>query len=83
MFKLNFHILTLDILAGETRHLDSQGHSGIMRPGCVQWMTAGSGVVHDERPTEEFSKTGGVVEGSCVEMMIITFSLLPFILSII
>ncbi|KAJ3199440.1 hypothetical protein HDU82_000420 [Entophlyctis luteolus] len=51
------------ILAGETEHKDSTGHSGRMSPGWVQWMTAGSGVIHDERPTKQFSESGGVVEG--------------------
>ncbi|KAJ3193453.1 hypothetical protein HK101_004806 [Irineochytrium annulatum] len=50
-------------LAGESVHKDSQGYTGHMHPGWVQWMTAGAGVVHDERPTEAFSKTGGIVEG--------------------
>ncbi|KAI8832519.1 RmlC-like cupin domain-containing protein [Chytridium lagenaria] len=34
----------------------------VMRPGWVQWMTAGSGVIHDERPTDAFSEAGGTVE---------------------
>ncbi|KAJ3288417.1 hypothetical protein HDU79_004850 [Rhizoclosmatium sp. JEL0117] len=51
------------IISGENVHHDSSGHTGVMKPGWVQWMTAGSGVLHSESPTEEFSKTGGVVEG--------------------
>ncbi|KAI8621354.1 RmlC-like cupin domain-containing protein [Chytriomyces sp. MP71] len=51
------------ILSGESQHHDSGGHSGIMKPGWVQWMTAGSGVLHDERATDEANKKGQVVEG--------------------
>ncbi|KAJ3099353.1 hypothetical protein HDU96_010732 [Phlyctochytrium bullatum] len=51
------------IIAGETQHHDSSGYEGVMRPGWVQWMTAGSGVIHDERPTDAFAEAGGVVEG--------------------
>jgi hypothetical protein len=34
------------ILSGENEHKDSMGNSGILRPGDVQFMTAGSGVIH-------------------------------------
>ena len=44
-------------------HQDSCGNSGNLGPGWVQWMTAGSGVVHSEMPTEEFLKSGGRSEG--------------------
>ncbi len=50
-------------LEGENQHKDSQGNSGKLGPGDVQWMTAGSGIVHDEMPTEEFQRTGGRVHG--------------------
>src|SRR5215469_14733546 len=46
------------LVAGRMQHKDSQGHSGILRPGDVQWMTAGGGVVHSEMPEEEFFRTG-------------------------
>ncbi len=36
------------MLAGEFEHRDSAGHAGRLRPGDVQWMTAGRGVVHSE-----------------------------------
>src|SRR4030095_9772033 len=36
------------ILSGEMEHKDSQGHTGKLRPGDVQWMTAGAGVVNSE-----------------------------------
>lgn len=38
------------ILDGEVRHQDSIGNSGLIKPGEVQWMTAGSGVLHEEMP---------------------------------
>ena len=44
-------------------HQDSAGNSGILKPGWVQWMTAGSGVVHSEMPSDEMLKKGGRSEG--------------------
>jgi quercetin 2,3-dioxygenase len=41
------------MLAGRMRHGDNKGHSGLLRPGSVQWMTAGSGIVHSEMPEQE------------------------------
>lgn len=46
---------------GEVEHKDSFGNIGRIKGGDVQWMTAGSGVVHSEGATESFSKTGGVL----------------------
>ncbi len=43
-------------------HRDSGGNSGVIRPGDVQWMTAASGVVHEELHEEEFTKNGGIFE---------------------
>ena len=51
------------LLSGEMQHKDSRGHSGRLTPGDVQWMTAGSGVVHSELPSAEFMRTGGVMHG--------------------
>ncbi|SAK78967.1 pirin domain-containing protein [Caballeronia calidae] len=51
------------MLEGEFGHKDSAGHSGTLRPGDVQWMTAGAGVVHSEMPAEEFTRQGGRVHG--------------------
>jgi quercetin 2,3-dioxygenase len=51
------------LVAGKMQHKDSQGHSGILRPGDVQWMTAGGGVVHSEMPESEFFATGGRLHG--------------------
>ncbi|MBN2050912.1 MAG: pirin family protein [Spirochaetales bacterium] len=38
------------ILAGEVEHGDSLGNTGVICPGEVQWMTAGSGIIHQEMP---------------------------------
>lgn len=48
---------------GEIKHQDSAGNSGVLKEGWVQWMTAGSGVVHSEMPSDEFLKRGGKSEG--------------------
>ncbi|PCE27125.1 pirin [Paraburkholderia acidicola] len=50
-------------LEGQFGHKDSAGHSGTLRAGDVQWMTAGAGVVHSEMPDPEFNRTGGRVHG--------------------
>ena len=47
---------------GAVEHRDSAGHSGTIRPGDVQWMTAASGVVHEEMHEREFARDGGVFE---------------------
>jgi quercetin 2,3-dioxygenase len=51
------------LLEGKFEHKDSQGHAGIISAGDVQWMTAGSGVIHSEMPEKEFSKSGGKLHG--------------------
>ena len=48
--------------AGEVEHRDSAGGGGIIHAGDVQWMTAASGLVHEEFHSESFSKTGGQFE---------------------
>lgn len=45
---------------GKVAHHDSAGHSGVIGEGDVQWMTAGSGVLHKEYHEQEFSRKGGV-----------------------
>lgn len=47
---------------GAVAHHDSAGNSGIIYPGDVQWMTAGSGILHKEYHEENFSKKGGDFE---------------------
>jgi len=41
------------LLHGNMRHKDSAGHEGVIKPGGVQWMTAGSGIEHSEMPEQE------------------------------
>ena len=43
-------------------HADSLGHKGTLGPGGVQWMTAGSGIVHEEFHSDRFTSDGGVLE---------------------
>ncbi|HVY87645.1 MAG TPA: pirin family protein, partial [Hyphomonadaceae bacterium] len=50
------------ILAGELMHADSGGHESIIRAGGVQWMTAGSGLVHAELSPDAFKRAGGPME---------------------
>jgi len=50
-------------LAGEFEHEDSAGHRGVLRPGDVQWMTAGAGIVHSEMPSRRIREEGGRVHG--------------------
>jgi len=50
------------VFQGEIEHRDSFGGGGVIGPGEVQWMTAGAGVVHDERHSAGFSAHGGVLE---------------------
>ncbi len=47
---------------GAVDHRDSAGNSGTIRPGDVQWMTAASGVVHEEKHEREFTQKGGTFE---------------------
>ena len=51
------------LLQGQMEHKDSFGHHGVLGPGDVQWMTAGSGLVHSEMPPADFVRTGGRLEG--------------------
>ena len=50
------------ITAGDIVHLDSSGHESIIGPGGVQYMTAGSGLIHSEVSSAEFKKKGGDLE---------------------
>jgi len=51
------------LLSGEMQHRDSWGNHGVLRPGDVQWMTAGSGLVHSELPGESLVRDGGRLHG--------------------
>ena len=50
------------MLEGPLAHRDSAGHESIITKGGVQWMTAGSGLVHAEISPEAFKRTGGPLE---------------------
>ena len=47
---------------GEIEHGDSVGNRGVIGPGDVQWMTAASGIIHEEFLSTEFLKRGGTLE---------------------
>ncbi|MBT8219812.1 MAG: pirin family protein [Bacteroidia bacterium] len=47
------------LFEGGLEHKDSMGNIGHLGDGDVQWMTAGSGVLHSEHSTKEFKKSGG------------------------
>lgn len=50
------------ILDGDISHKDSGGHESIIGAGGIQWMTAGSGLIHAETSSSNFMKTGGNLE---------------------
>ncbi len=56
-----FETVTI-VYDGEVEHRDSAGGGGIIRRGDVQWMTAASGVVHEEMHGKAFSEKGGRFE---------------------
>ena len=56
-----FETVTI-VYQGELEHRDSSGSHGMIGPGDVQWMTAASGVVHEEFHSERFSREGGTLE---------------------
>lgn len=50
------------ILEGSLAHRDSAGHESVIEKGGVQWMTAGSGLIHEEVSPEDFKMNGGALE---------------------
>jgi redox-sensitive bicupin YhaK (pirin superfamily) len=50
------------ILDGDIMHKDSSGHESVIQAGGVQWMTAGSGLIHAEVSSEKFKAEGGNLE---------------------
>ena len=48
---------------GEFEHRDSTGGYGKLSGGDVQWMTAGSGIIHEEKQPADFMEKGGIVHG--------------------
>ena len=47
------------MIAGRMRHRDSAGNEGLLENGSVQWMTAGSGVIHSELPEQQDGRMEG------------------------
>jgi len=56
-----FETVTI-VYQGEVEHRDSSGGGGRIGPGDVQWMTAASGILHDEFHSQDFTRTGGMLE---------------------
>ena len=56
-----FETVTI-VYDGEVEHGDSTGSGGVIREGDVQWMTAGSGILHREFHSHEFTARGGRFE---------------------
>jgi quercetin 2,3-dioxygenase len=50
------------VYQGELEHRDSSGGGGKIGPGDVQWMTAGSGIIHEEFHSGEFTRQGGTLQ---------------------
>ncbi len=50
------------IFEGAVHHRDSRGNNSVVEKGGVQWMNAGMGVIHSERPPENIHELGGVQE---------------------
>lgn len=48
------------VLEGEVEHRDSMGNTGVISSGDIQWMTAGSGIIHQEMPN---GNAGGTLQG--------------------
>jgi len=51
------------IMDGTFEHADSEGGGGLITDGDTQWMTAGSGLLHIERPPESLVRSGGLFHG--------------------
>ncbi|HMY18302.1 MAG TPA: pirin family protein [Polyangium sp.] len=51
------------LFEGEIMHRDSLGFAQVIRPGAVNWMIAGRGIVHSERGTDEQRDKGGPIHG--------------------
>jgi redox-sensitive bicupin YhaK (pirin superfamily) len=56
-----FETVTI-VYDGEVEHRDSTGNGGRIGPGDVQWMTAASGIVHEEMHGADFARRGGTLE---------------------
>ncbi len=56
-----FETVTI-VYQGEVEHRDSTGEGGLIGPGDVQWMTAASGILHEEFHSPAFTRKGGTLE---------------------
>lgn len=56
-----FETVTI-VYEGEVAHRDSTGAGGVIGPGDVQWMTAASGILHEEFHSDAFARQGGRME---------------------
>ena len=56
-----FETVTI-VYDGEVEHRDSTGQGGVIGKGDVQWMTAGSGILHEEFHSTEYARRGGPFE---------------------
>ena len=56
-----FETVTI-VYEGEVEHRDSTGAGGTIGPGDVQWMTAASGILHQEFHSQAFTRDGGVLD---------------------
>jgi quercetin 2,3-dioxygenase len=50
------------IIEGDIMHKDSGGHESVIEAGGIQWMTAGSGLIHAEVSSDNFRRHGGPLE---------------------
>ncbi len=55
-----FETVTI-VYEGEVEHHDSRGNRGVIGPGDVQWMTAASGILHEEFQSQDFTASGGAM----------------------
>lgn len=56
-----FETVTI-VYEGEIEHRDTTGAGGLIGPGDVQWMTAGSGILHQEFHSQAFTRNGGTLD---------------------
>jgi len=56
-----FETVTI-VYDGQVSHHDSTGAGGTIGPGEVQWMTAGSGIIHEEYHGDDYARNGGPFE---------------------
>ena len=67
-----FETVTI-VYKGEVEHRDSTGNGGVIGPGDVQWMTAASGILHEEFHSEAFARSGGPLEMVITQIHVLHF----------